>query len=423
MEYKRILIVSANPTSNIFNNGKTLSSFFDNYPSADLAQLYFSTALPDSDICSSYFRISDMDMLNYHLKRKKCPGEIVEATEGISSQTPDEKIVQNVKKNDLSRLLREGLWSIGWNTMELNQWLDEFSPEVVFFLAGDAVFGYRICKYIVEKYQAKFALYITDDYILPRPRFDLWGAIRRSFIRSHMRDAVLRANLFFTISPKMKECYRAAFHKDSFVIANMHEATFSDSDKKNVNPQIVITYAGGLHFHRYKTVYCLAKVLDEINKQKKCDRKIALYVYTGSQLPEDAMKKFNQIECLQWGGLLSHSELDNELKKSDYLLHVESFDKDCICETRLSLSTKIPEYMSYKKPIIAIGPEEVASMEYLKDCSCCIYDIDDIEKRILFLVSNSDEQKVIVERANIKYMQNHDKKSMQPKIIEMLCTM
>lgn len=87
MNHKRLLIISANPTSNIFNNGKTLSAFFDQYPQEKIAQLYFSTSLPDNNICSTYFRISDVDMLNFRLKRSNLCGNEVQASMGIPIQT------------------------------------------------------------------------------------------------------------------------------------------------------------------------------------------------------------------------------------------------------------------------------------------------------------------------------------------------
>ena len=68
-KYRKILIISMNPLDNKLNNGKTLVSFFKKYPKDCLAQLYFSEMLPDSNICDKYFKISDMDMLYYRLKK------------------------------------------------------------------------------------------------------------------------------------------------------------------------------------------------------------------------------------------------------------------------------------------------------------------------------------------------------------------
>jgi glycosyltransferase involved in cell wall biosynthesis len=52
------------------------------------------------------------------------------------------------------------------------------------------------------------------------------------------------------------------------------------------------------------------------------------------------------------------------------LLHVEAFDDTVRAYTRLSLSTKIPQYMSSGRPILAYGPGELASCRYIADCDC-----------------------------------------------------
>ncbi len=56
---------------------------------------------------------------------------------------------------------------------------------------------------------------------------------------------------------------------------------------------------------------------------------------------------------------------DSYLKKvedSDYLLFLEGFSKEDIKSTWLSCSTKIPEYLSSRKPIIAFGSPQNGSI-------------------------------------------------------------
>lgn len=414
----KILIISSNPMSNIFNNGKTLAAFFDNYPKEKLAQLYFSAAAPDSDICSTYFRISDVDMLNFKLKRRSICGQEVEVIKGTPTKTKDEGKVQSVKKNNFTRLSREFLWNSGWNTKELHKWLDEFSPDIVFFLAGDVIFGHKICQYIVRRYNIKMAMYITDDYILPRFNFDIFGHIRRSMIKKWMRKSVQCAETLFTISEPMRECYEKMFGKDSFVAANMYEPSLQNNEMRVENENIVITYAGGLHYNRHMTILKLVNVIRDINlKNSNTKKKIILKIYSGSILTQSVMDKLTASECCIWGGLLEPEDLEKCLKSSDYLLHVESFKKSNICDTRLSLSTKIPEYMSYNKPIIAVGPAEVASMKYLEDCAWCITDMKGIQEGLEKKIFDKEAAKAIADKAYKKYVTNHNKKIIQPEII------
>ena len=422
MKKKRILIISANPMSNVYNNGKTLSAFFDNYPKEKLAQLYFSTTLPDNDICSTYFKISDVDMLQRRLGKSQTCGDVVKAQS--AGQNKDSDQVKNIKKGNFSRLLREFMWNSKWKTQELFTWLDEFNPEVVFFLAGDCIFSHKICKYIVHKYDAKLAMYITDDYVLPRANIDVWGHVRRRMIRRHMRKSIQSANELFTISEPMRQCYKELYGKDSFVAANMYEPTILYDKKKMTNDNIMITYAGGLHYNRHLTILKIVEAIKQINeKNQGSKKKIILQIFSGSVLKQDIMECLLESKCCIWGGMLQSNELEEKLQRSDFLLHVESFKKRNICDTKLSLSTKIPEYMSYHKPLIAVGPDEVASMKYLVDCACCITDIDKIKNIMEDVLFDDEKGKMLADKAYEKYLNNHDKKKMQPKIIDIINNM
>lgn len=421
MKYKRILIISSNPVSNIFNNGKTLAAFFDNYPKENLAQLYFSATIPDNDICSKYFKISDMDMLKTKFKRKYVCGQAVEPVVGTLQQNSDERKIQKVKKNNITRLAREVLWLKGWKTKKLFEWLDEFDPEVIFFLAGDVVYGHRICQYIVNKYNIRMAMYITDDYVLPRYDMDLAGYIRRCMIRKWMKKSIKCADVLFTISDMMKNCYKKLYGMDSFVAANMYETTAIQGEEYKEKENIVITYAGGLHYNRDMTLIKLIDAIEAINFiNADSGKKITLKIYSGSKLKNKFMKKINESICCYYGGLLGPEELEKELMKSDYLLHVESFKRRNICDTKLSLSTKIPEYMSYCKPIIAVGPKEVASMQYLSDCALCITNVKNMQADLKQKLNDRVCIEKMVKMAHQKYIKNHQKANIQSEIIRII---
>ena len=103
------------------------------------------------------------------------------------------------------------------------------------------------------------------------------------------------------------------------------------------------------------------------------------------------MASFEQ-SGVQFCGGLDSSGVITQMENSHFLLHVESFDKVNRTYVRYSISTKISEYLSSGRGIIAYGPHEVASIELLNNNSfgCCITDLDsseDIEKKILEAIS------------------------------------
>lgn len=419
---KRVLIVSSDPLSTTSNNGKTLASFFDTYPPDLLAQLYFSSSKPDSKICNNFYKISDMDMLRSRwFHNNQCGGKFVAETALHDDIKKDYANTLRIKKNNFTRLLREALWNNNWKTNELQNWLDEFRPELIFFVAGDIVFSYKIVTYIKEKYTAKLAIYITDDYILPRFSCSVFWWIRRNWVFRYMKKAVQSSDLFFTISPIMKDRYKNVFHKESHIIVNMPQ-TFTASADTQCGSQntLELVYAGGLHLNRYKTLMLLARSIDRVNRQRILDKKIVLKIYSNQPISVRKLKKIQLTDSSVFGGGLSSDQLFFRLQKADFLVHVESFRYKNICDTRLSLSTKIPEYMSYRKPIIAIGPKNIASMQYILDCACCITKTRNMDHILTELFCNTAKQRELADKAYNKYAQNHNKEHNQKVFLNFL---
>ena len=54
------------------------------------------------------------------------------------------------------------------------------------------------------------------------------------------------------------------------------------------------------------------------------------------------------------------------LARADILLHVESFEEKEKNYFRLSMSTKIPEYLSVGRPVLVVGPDDIGSVEYIR---------------------------------------------------------
>lgn len=60
-KYPKVLVVSHNVFSTTSNMGKTMVAFFNSWDRENIAQLYFHTEVPNSDICKKFFRITDFD--------------------------------------------------------------------------------------------------------------------------------------------------------------------------------------------------------------------------------------------------------------------------------------------------------------------------------------------------------------------------
>jgi hypothetical protein len=420
-KYPRILVVSNNSFSDSTNNGKTLASFFDNYPAENIAQLYFNSELPNITRYNNYYRITDVDVIKSILNKNNICGSRIDLEYDLKTMVPEEKnvaLVDKLKNYNIARLVREFFWkSKKWKSKSLEQWLEEFNPEVVFLCAGDSGFAYDITNYVQDKFKTKSVIYVTDDYVLPRKTLSAFWWYRRNKIFNKMKTAVQKSDLFITISQQMREVYKDLLGKDSMLAVNMTESMKDSSITRMNKKKITLIYAGGLHYKRYTTLNLLAKSLKKYNDDPLNKQKVFLKIYSGQEINRKIEKYINVKGASEFCGRLNPTELKKVLNSCDIPVHVESFDDKSIESTRLSISTKIPEYLSLGKPVLAIGPNQVSSMQYLDGCACCITNRSTIHSEIIKFLSDIDLQRELSQKALLKYEKYHKKDIISDKLI------
>ncbi|MCI7768244.1 MAG: hypothetical protein MSJ26_09760 [Oscillospiraceae bacterium] len=313
------------------------------------------------------------------------------------------------------------VWYKAWKPKQLLQWLDEFSPTAGFFVAGDCIFAYNIYDFIVNRYNAKASLYLTDDYILPRKKETALEKLRREAIIRAVKESLEWTSEFFTVSEVMREEYRSFLNKESSVIVNMTEPLRDDSVRTD-GSAINIIYAGSLYYGRDMVIRSVAEAVEKYNSSGLSDKKVHINVYSNSQISESQSSGLFINQYIHNKGSLGKKELVKELNRSDILLFAESFDDIYIEKTKLSLSTKIPEYLSLHKPILAVGPACVGSMQYLKGVSMCVNDKADIYLSLCKLLDSQRLQAELSDKAAAKYSEMNNKEALQAMFAEKVLT-
>lgn len=388
---KKILIISNNVLSSQNNNGKTLLSFFKDHPKSHLAQLFFSGEPLDGDYVSTSYRISDEDVLKSVFSYKFKAGnelDYIKNSCGILKKEPSKIKAESFKSSNMARLLREVVWKISSIDHDsLFKWVSDFNPDVIFFCAGDSLFAYDIYQTVCSYFpNIKKVVYITDDYILPRETLNLFWLLRRRLTYSKMKKAVVEANVFVTISEEMRIEYKKLFNKDSILAFNMSANLKIDNFKKTARSDFLLVYAGGLHFKRWGTLAVLARALKRFNNEN--NRKVTLEIYSHQNVDSDILREIEIQGVSRFCGSLDERGVQYALNNADILVHAESFEKKCIESTRLSVSTKIAEYISIGSKILAVGPSNLASMKFLASNAVCINDFNTIDFKVKELLDD-----------------------------------
>jgi hypothetical protein len=420
MHKQKILIISNNPLSNTRNNGKTVLSYFDCLPKEQVFQLYFNAEKPAIE-GYRYYQISDSDVLRgwFDSSRRGRAYDCVPNSTARTVQQPRKQNSTAIPKKPVYRLLREVLWFHHWKSRHFLEWLDEIRPTAVFFVGGDCAFAYDICRFVVERYQARLTLYITDDYLLPYPEDTLIVKIRKGIMRSKVQKCLATADCFYTVSQPMQRAYAELFGRNSDLAVNMPDSLKIEHCQSD-NEQIVLLYAGSLYYGRGEVLGRIAQALHQHNCVAE-GKKAVLHVYTNSMPNEATRKMLEKDGAAQYKGSLGPDELKLALNQADILVFAESFDPEQIRKTKFSLSTKIPEYLSVGKPILAVGPKGIGSIDYLSDCAMCIADRNQIERKVAEFMKEESALDDLAQKAQKKYMECHDKKKIQYEMMQKVC--
>lgn len=411
MDKERLLIISNNVLSTTRNNGKTILSYFDCLPKEQVCQLYFSAEQPQVE-GYRYFQISDSDILRGWLNPSKrgraCAG--VQNTKSVTQEGAA------IPRKPFFRILREVLWYRKWKSGQLLSWLDEVKPTAVFFVGGDCAFAYDICQFVVNRYRARLTLYITDDYVITYPEDSMLIKYRKSMLRKKLRKCLEYANCFYTVSQPMQRAYAELFGMESKLAVNMPESLKTDT-VTGENEKLTLLYAGSLYYGRAEVLSRIAEALHRYNCESD-GKKAILNVYTNTMPDEATRKMLEKDGAAQCCGSLGPEELKEALNQADVLVFAESFDEEQIRKTRFSLSTKIPEYLSVGKPILAVGPKGIGSIDYLDDTAFCITDVSMISEKMEKLLSSSEIREKLAIMSIDKYEKCHRKEYMQREMIK-----
>lgn len=168
-------------------------------------------------------------------------------------------------------------------------------------------------------------------------------------------------NYHLVISDYMAEHYEKVYH-NTFVPL-MNTVTGIDIKRRSLSEgkKITITYAGGLHLGRWETIKSLEREI-AINNLADC---FSIIVYTDN----DSLNRYSQLfdsDITSFRSYVSREKIIQVYKESELLLHVESFGEKYLDFTKYSLSTKIPEYLSSNRSILALGNKNLASIRYVQ---------------------------------------------------------
>ncbi len=380
--------------------GKTLLSLFSQFKKNELCQLYIYPSVPDKDVCNSYYRITDKEILHGFYKLSKVGGKLdgSKINKQIRNRFANDKDAVLYKKHNsqssLNRLLRDIMWKVArWNNNKLKEWLKEENPTHIFLAPGYAKFIYDIALKISDELKIPIITYICDDYYFVKQPKSVLGKFQLKQLQRKIEKTMKHTSHLIAISEEIKMSYSNEFSVPATVImtGSNYMLQYSVLCKESIDS---ISYFGNLSCNRYKSLSEIGMTLDRINGVMK--KNFRLKIYTGEK-NQDILSVFNSIKSVQLCGFITGDEFEKALLNSNLLLHTESFDEESIDLVKYSVSTKIADSLSSGVPLFAYGSDKIASMLHLirNDCAFIVNDISHLEETLIIALTDFKERERI----------------------------
>jgi hypothetical protein len=352
--FPKVLVVSADSMESATGTGVTLRNLFRDWPSDRLAQLHL-TGGGAGGAAVNRFRLParavpvDWALRTAISSRRPAFADgapsIAAVPLGVEASKSARRHADVRALLDLSPVLecRETVRDVA-----------NFAPDVVYSLLGsDRVI--RIARSVARRTGAPLVPHFMDDWPSTLYSSGELGGLARSVTMKHLANTLAESPVALCISAVMADEYSNRFSIPCEWFVNPVDDILAVPPAPG--PPIDMVYVGGLHLGRWQVIEEVARSL--LRTAADC----TLTVHA-PQRDLDLVDVPDPLAAvLRLGGELEPPNVSARLSAAHVLLHVESFDESTRRYTRLSLSTKVPQYLAAGRPMLAVGPPEQASMQ------------------------------------------------------------
>jgi hypothetical protein len=417
----KLLVISRSAWKDDNALGNTLSNFFGGWDKKHIYNVYCRSELPANDVCEKYYSITEKDIIKNFITPWKIGKQIQDAgkrktTRQKNNEKAEKTMLDFFRRNRYSVFLfvRELIWSFGnWKNNKLDKFLADTNPEIIFCFAAEAHYLNKLLMYCKTKSSAKLVLFFADDTYSYKSYMPI-SFLYQFLSRRHIKNIVTFADKIYGASPKLCQEYSRIFNIE---ITPLYKGCFFKNyeEKTSISSPIKIVYAGNLFYGRWEILKALADEIERINKDSI---KIVMEIFTTATITNEIDMALNREKSSYIMGALPYEDVKKVLQKADIVLHVESFNPKQVKSTRLSFSTKIIDCMQSGSCMMAIGPQNIASIDYLENIEgpIVVTEISNIGKTLNNIV---EKPEIILSKAISlrRYaMEHHDINSVHKKL-------
>lgn len=377
----RILMISQYPWKKENSFGNTYSSIFGKIDNIEIAHIYLMAGMPDPEkVVTHYYQIPENEVFKSCVKPwvKTCGvGHEVIIGEGVTDEKKTEAYA-NKEQSLYSKLLGFGKrhhWSLmffarefAWKYGKINldgmmAFVEDFKPDIFFLPFSNLYYTNRLAMYIKKHYDMPMVMEMAMDYYsLKRISYSPLFWMDRFGKRAMIRELAGVSEKIYVISKRLKVELESCLHIPCEVLYKIPDEKRATVPYRETHSPIRFLFTGNIYANRWKSLKLLADALR--------DTKVGvLDIYTANPITKRINKALNIDGVSEIHKPVSQDKVIQLQNDADILVHVEAFDKTNKLLVRCAISTKIMDYLSVGRAILAIGPSDISSIEYLSENS------------------------------------------------------
>lgn len=404
-------------------DSQTLMDIFRCWDPERLALVYTRADLPNTPVCNHYFQISEGDVLKSVFKPWISVGR--EAMNNSSTSNKDADVQHaryaKVHKHNISwlPLARECVWKMGhWKSNALKKFVLDFNPDIIFVPIYPVVYMGWIQRYIIKLTKKPTVCYLADDNYSYDSCKGVFEYMHRAWLRSQVGPIARNCNEMFVIVEKEKEDTDSRFGTDSVILTKSIDFSNRAYKEKQLNTPLKFVYTGSMVIGRDVTLAVLADAINEAN-EKAGSIKAELYIYSQTEPKQEILSRINS-KASHFCGRVNRSEVQKIQEDADVVVFAESLIGKEANAAKLSFSTKITDYLSNGKCVLAIGKEWIAPMDYFirNDSAIIATTNEQIVEKVCEIVGSPELVKTYSRKAYDCAVMNHEMNMINDRFIQ-----
>ena len=363
----RILIISSTTWDNSNSFGNTFSNLFGGMKNVEIYNIACRHGDFNNGVVKKAVQLTDKSVLKsiYKLKFDPC----WEMKDGFASTGINQELSENARKKrkTISFIIRDMIWWLGrWKKSKtLNRFLKEEKPDVIYLPIYASPYMCDIQSFVVKKLGVPVIGHISDDIYGYPPKVSLLAKCYRRTLRRKLKKLIEHCSYLEVFAENMREEYAKLFNRTCYLVGKGVPTKLVERIKTTFpkDKPIHFVYTGNIGADRYKALVDIGTAISKIFKKQDA----ILDIYSTTALTNEMKESIAECDSIQFHGGIGKEEVVKIQQGADFLVHAEGFSPSAIFSSKMSFSTKIIDYMMMSKPILAFGPEEVNSIQVLKE--------------------------------------------------------